>query len=62
MPRAVMSSMRSIATEDVADYDEYYAANTHVHELLAHDDELRWPDGERIGTTTLTLQQYRQRC
>lgn len=59
---ATIPVMRSIADETAEDFDQYYADNTHVHELSAHDDELRWPDGEVIGDTTLTLEEYRARC
>lgn len=38
--------------------DDYYAANTRVHSLLAHDDAMRYPDGELIGDTTITRDEY----
>jgi hypothetical protein len=52
--------VRSVTNANL--YDDSYVANTHVHSLLACDDEIRFPDGRIVDEEdgTLTLEEYRQ--
>ena len=52
-------SMKSAPQRSRDEIGDYYASNTHVHRLLAHDDELRFPDGSLIDDETITLDEYR---
>lgn len=52
--------MRGINADQRDEFDDYYAENTHVHSTL--DTELRYPNGERIGSETLTLEEYKAKC